>query len=321
MGLLPRAAKNRRNRAVVWCCVVIAGLFTVYSLGYGHFLGFREGDSTYVAIGSSFAAGPGVGDRARGSILLCERSDANYAHRLAPRIGLTLRDVTCSGATTDNVLRVGQYFQPGQVNAVQPQTKLVTITIGGNDVGYLAALTAGACASDPSDVPFLVRLIGVCRALSEAVIAEGFAALPSQLTAIAAAVHSRAPAARIVFVDYATVLPESGTCARLHLTDRQAQRGREIAERLRDVMTEAAHMSHSAIVHASDITRGHDVCSPDPWVFGFEFPAHFPFFGPAPFHPKSQAMQAVADAIRQQLADRANSDGQGMIQASFGALR
>lgn len=57
----------------------------------------------YVSMGSSYAAGPGVGapDPASGA---CTRSQSNYARQVAARRHLDLVDVACSGATTENIL-------------------------------------------------------------------------------------------------------------------------------------------------------------------------------------------------------------------------
>ena len=49
----------------------------------------------YVALGSSFAAGPGIAEQLGG----CGRSDRNYSHLIAEELGLTLNNVSCSGAT------------------------------------------------------------------------------------------------------------------------------------------------------------------------------------------------------------------------------
>jgi len=114
---------------------------------------------------------------------------------------------------------------------------------------------------------------------------------------IAAAVHSRAPAARVIFVDYTDVLPATGTCSRLHLTTEEADAGRIIAARLAALTAEVAQRTNSGLIQASAITQGHDVCSAQPWVYVFQFPATALAFGPAPFHPKAEAMQAIADAL------------------------
>ena len=97
--------------------------------------------SRYVAMGSSFAAGPGLTPRAPGSPRRAGRSAGNYAHLVARALGLDLHDVTYSGATTSDILTSSAAGQPAQLDAVTPDTRLVTITAGGNDVGFLPRLT------------------------------------------------------------------------------------------------------------------------------------------------------------------------------------
>ena len=97
--------------------------------------------SRYVAMGSSFAAGPGISPRAAASPRRAGRSSGNYAHLVARPLGLDLHDVTYSGATTGDILRPSAAGQPAQLDAVTPDTRLVTITAGGNDVGFLPRLT------------------------------------------------------------------------------------------------------------------------------------------------------------------------------------
>ena len=68
--------------------------------------------SRYVAMGSSFGAGPGLRPRAPGSPRRAGRSARNYAHLVAAALDLDLdlglRDVTCSGATTDDISQRGR---------------------------------------------------------------------------------------------------------------------------------------------------------------------------------------------------------------------
>src|SRR5487761_853701 len=99
------------------------------------------GGGRYVAMGSSFAAGPGTGERAPGSPRRAGRSTRSYAHLAAAALGLDLHDVTFSGATTADLLGPSAAGQPAQLDAVTGDTRLVTITAGGNDVGYVPRLT------------------------------------------------------------------------------------------------------------------------------------------------------------------------------------
>src|SRR3984957_8362863 len=94
----------------------------------------------YVALGSSFAAGPGIGQRVPGRPREAGRAAANYAHLIARRFGLTLDDVTYSGATTHDILTARRDGWPAQVDAVTADTQLATITCGGNDLGYVPRL-------------------------------------------------------------------------------------------------------------------------------------------------------------------------------------
>jgi hypothetical protein len=81
-------------------------------------------------MGSSFAAGPGISPRTAASPRRAGRSSGNYAHLVARPLGLDLHDVTYSGATTGDILRPSTAGQPAQLNAVTPDTRLVTITAG-----------------------------------------------------------------------------------------------------------------------------------------------------------------------------------------------
>lgn len=90
------------------------------------------------------AAGPGVVPRDKTAPLRAARSAANYPHLVAQRLGLDLVDVTYSGATTAHVLTDPQNGEPPQIDALDGWESLVTVTIGGNDVGYVPLLTAAA---------------------------------------------------------------------------------------------------------------------------------------------------------------------------------
>ena len=63
----------------------------------------QAGDG-YVAMGSSYAAGPFLGSRVPGSPRPAGRSLQNYAHLVAADLGLALTDVTFSGATIAELL-------------------------------------------------------------------------------------------------------------------------------------------------------------------------------------------------------------------------
>jgi lysophospholipase L1-like esterase len=240
----------------------------------------------YVAMGSSFAAGPGVTTSADSPPDRCARSNDNYARQLARRRGLTLVDVSCSGATTQALLKPWGKI-PAQLDALTPDTALVTITIGGNDVGYIGGLMAASCRT-------LAKSSGACppaRAPSEA----DFQKLRATLLEIVAEVRRRAPGARLVFVDYPAVLPERGVCAATAVDPAEAQAWRAVARRLAETTAEAARAGGAEVLKASVLSRGHDACAPEPWMNGFQQPGA-PRIA-APYHPNLAGMTAVAEGL------------------------
>ena len=94
--------------------------------------------ANYVALGDSYAAGPLI----PGPLLPlgCLKSSNNYAHLAAPGIGLSLRDATCSGARTNHMTEPQGVDpdgpNPPQLNSLNSETTVVSLTIGGNDIGF-----------------------------------------------------------------------------------------------------------------------------------------------------------------------------------------
>jgi lysophospholipase L1-like esterase len=250
----------------------------------------------YVAVGSSFAAGPGIGVRAAGSVVRCLQSASNYPHLLARKRGWTLEDRTCSGATTQDVLMGGQGGLPAQIDAVAPGTRLVTVTVGGNDVFYMRNLWAWSCDGAPGVVGTFLRL-RVCNAAPPDRVEAAFAGLEAQLREIVRQARVRAPGVRVIFVDYVTVLPEHGMCARAPMNAAQYDMARAVARRLLEMTHKVAVETHAGLVRASELTRGHDVCSADPWLTGFAFTRGVDGFGTLPYHPTQASMDAVARAL------------------------
>jgi lysophospholipase L1-like esterase len=155
------------------------------------------------------AAGPGIRPRAAGSPWAAGRSARNYAHLTAERLGLDLVDVTYSGATTAHVLRDRQHGAPPQITALDGSEELVTVTIGGNDVGYVPLLFAATVPSGLRRLPLLGDKLRelLDPAAREAALSQVGAALAE----VGQALRTRSPRARIMFVDYLTLLPPPGT--------------------------------------------------------------------------------------------------------------
>jgi hypothetical protein len=88
-----------------------------------------------------------------------------------------------------------------------------------------------------------------------------------------------------------TLFPATGSCPdKLPLTKEELEKIRAVAGQLAAIRQKAAEETGSALVKASDLTKGHDVCSADPWVYGFEFFRSLTGFNPVPCHPKLETM-------------------------------
>src|SRR5215207_8932949 len=154
--------------------------------------------SLYVAMGSSFAAGPGIkplADKAAG------RSERNYAHLVAEALDLRLVDVTYSGATTANLL--------SQLEEVGPETRLVTITAGGNDLEYVGSLLRGSMMNTLAKPATLLgrRVANRIRArVSYLKDQSAYDAVAVSLTEVVTKIRERAPQSRILLVDYLTLV-------------------------------------------------------------------------------------------------------------------
>lgn len=241
----------------------------------------------YVALGSSFAAGLGLGPRAAGSPFFCMRSINGYPQQLARMAGLSLVDASCSGATTRHVLHGGQFFQPAQLDALDSTTELVTLTAGGNDVGYIRDLVFLAKRRKPGLAAALLRTVWSGPKPAEL---RNFAGLRDNFDAIFAEIARRAPIARVFAVTYPAILPPEGTCPNLGMTEQEAEIMRQVADRLAEVTCDAANAAKAATIDMAKLSAGHHACSAMPWVFGDEPKS------PA-FHPTLSGAEATARKI------------------------
>ena len=245
----------------------------------------------YVALGSSFAAGPGVGVRAPGSPRRAGRSSTNYAHLVAARLGLELDDRTFSGATTAQLLGTGARGRPGQIDAIRSRTRLVTVTTGGNDVGYLPGLVAASLPAAASLVPALGR----ARAATDDPerLGRALLRLEDDLTRLVREVQARAASCTVVLVGYLTVLPSDATVSTAPLPAGVADWGREVARRLAETTARVARDTGVGYADVPQLSRGHHAWSAEPWTRRF----HLTLRGGAPYHPDAAGMTAVADLL------------------------
>lgn len=248
----------------------------------------------YVNMGSSFAAGAGTGPAPAGSPQRCYQSSVNYAHLLSARLGLALDDVSCGGATSAHI--IGPWNElPAQIEAVTSATRLVTITIGGNDLAFAGNLTAASCEQGEP-----IRVAGMtfpCPAPFP-VAEDGYVNLERNIGEIARQIAVRAPQARTVFVQYVTLVP-STQCPHSRLTEAEAAALRVVAARLADITARAAHENGALVLRIDEMSRDHTPCDPDPWSVGL--PRDYDGSLGAPWHPNRRGMEVIAERLEAML--------------------
>ena len=245
----------------------------------------------YVALGDSYTTAPfvPVTDFAGG----CLRSDANYPQLLADRLGATVTDVSCSGATTAQLTRRqrlghGRGSVPPQLEAVRSGTDLVTVGIGGNDGGLFERLASACVGPD-------LRPLTRCRALGTALAdaARVVARTGRRVAQALRAVRDAAPRAEVVLVGYPRLTDPARSCPGLPLTPADRTQVARLEARLDRALATAARTAGAQFADLREASRGHEVCSADPWVNGGVTDPQ----AALAFHPFPVEQQAVADTV------------------------
>jgi hypothetical protein len=170
--------------------------------------------TAYVALGDSYTSGPLV-PNPTGTPIDCGRSDHNYPSLVAAALKVAVfRDVSCGSASSDHFTSPQTGLQlggtnPPQFNALAADAAIVTVGIGGHDVGLgLAVIDCIRPVPPPVGPP----------PCADALPAGGFdqrsrdlARTAPKIDAVLATIHRRAPAARVIVVGYPHMFPDTGS--------------------------------------------------------------------------------------------------------------
>jgi lysophospholipase L1-like esterase len=251
--------------------------------------------STYqliAALGSSFAAGPGILPVADAAAM---RSQRNYAHQLAERLGARLVDLTVSGATTANIVDTPQQtaegvVYPPQVDGVPAEADVVTITAGGNDLQFAGAMLYAAWLRLEPESP-AVPMLGAM--FPDGIPLPTERAVEQAATGLALVVEkarAKAPGARVLLVDYLTVLDGASGPA-TPFSDEELGQFILIQSAVGQIFRDAATRTGAELILASSLSAGHALGSPKPWVQPFH---QVLAQTGASFHPNEAGMTAIA---------------------------
>ncbi|MEU4401035.1 SGNH/GDSL hydrolase family protein [Micromonospora orduensis] len=250
----------------------------------------------YVALGDSYTSGPLIPTQVD---LNCLRSNRNYPSVVAASAGSSsFVDVSCSGATTDDILYGGSgqlgITLPPQLSAVTSNTALVTVQIGGNDIGFSGIIgdCAEASLSSPLGSPCKDRYTagGVDQ------LQARITATVPKVTSVLQGIRRAAPSARVVVLGYPAIVPDTGygcwPVVPIAYQDVPYLRGVEKSLNAMLANTAAANGAVYADVYTPSI--GRDACksSGTRWVEGL-----VPQNSAAPFHPNARGEQGMATAL------------------------
>jgi GDSL-like Lipase/Acylhydrolase family len=250
------------------------------------------GATTYTALGDSYAAGPLIPSQSLNP-LGCFRSDHNYAHLAAAAKGLTLTDVSCSGATTNDMTEA-QNVEPGpnppQFNGLSASTGIVSLTIGGNDIGF-TEIIENCITYNPFSTP--------CKDKYDSgghdQLAERIENAAPKVAAVLQGIHTRSPDARVFVVNYPQILPTGSGCwPTMPLGFGDVPYLRATEERLNSMLATEASLNSATIVNWYAASAGHDACksSGTRWVEPL-IPSELAF----PVHPNKAGMAGGAVAL------------------------
>jgi lysophospholipase L1-like esterase len=279
----------------------------------------NAGPKSLVALGDSYASGPLIPvqyEQPWG----CLRSSNNYAHQVAQQLALELTDVTCSGASTKHMWEThgvspeeqfaeyggqlgydGHPGNPPQLDALRPQTDIVTLQIGGNDIGFGGlATTCGQGAVDGTG----------CREAVEAEHPfERIAETAGKIRAVLAEIHVRSPKAKVYVLGYSAIfkIGPVARCEAMGVGEEDAQYLRSVQEALNAMIQSVADesgLAHSAATSYVDVygpSAGHTAC--DLPAFRWVEPI-VPVNAAAPVHPNLGGMTAIRDILIKQVWPR-----------------
>jgi lysophospholipase L1-like esterase len=250
----------------------------------------------YAALGDSFTSGPLIPTQVD---LNCVRSNRNYPSLVAAAIGSSsLADVSCGGADTDDIGNPGTGTLgrpvPAQVAALTPATALVTIGIGGNDIGYSDIVST--CVEDSLTNPFGSPCRNRYTAGGTDQLQDRIAATAPKVASVLRAVRAAAPAARVLVVGYPALLPDTGRGCwpTVPIAFGDVPYLRAIEKSLNGMLADTAAANGAEYVDTYTPSIGHDACrSPGVrWVEGL-----VPINPAAPFHPNAAGERGMAAAV------------------------
>lgn len=226
--------------------------------------------AAYVALGDSYAAGVGA-DHEQGT---CFRSSGSYPLLVAADLGLSLEQRACIGATVSDVIDL-------QLDALSSRTRLVTISVGGNDIGFVKVLSACAAPAWMADG----------NAAIDTALVQLRTVLPGRLRDLYHRVRAAAPNATVVATGYPRLFGDRDCNLLTFFSHQEIERLNAAADELAATMRAAAEAEGVVFVDPRASFEPHPLCSAQPWLHNLELVIE------RSFHPNPTGHEAYADLV------------------------
>ncbi|MFJ8473090.1 SGNH/GDSL hydrolase family protein [Kitasatospora sp. NPDC094011] len=249
----------------------------------------------------------------------CARTTGSYPELLRRELGplVDLHNPSCSGATTLDVYANKQIPQgrplpplgtdpnapypavPPQIDAVDPNTDVITVGIGGNDLGF------GQILKDCIELGAANLGLGTpCKDKYDVQLPGRFAQLRNSYDTMLGALQQQAPNARVITVGYPHVIPEDATRCRYgdplqFATFTAGDLGwarTRILEPLNLTIEQQSSAQQDTYVDLYPGSAGHSVCDRDHWLDGLlssVVPLQY-----AVIHPNAEGQAFMATQVK-----------------------
>ncbi|MGW5987244.1 SGNH/GDSL hydrolase family protein [Streptomyces anulatus] len=216
----------------------------------------------YVALGDSYSSGVGAGSYLSDSGD-CRRSTNAYPYLWqAANSPASFDFVACSGATTSSVAS-------SQLGVLSSSTSLVSVTAGGNDVGFADVMQDCVLSSEAT-----------CISSVNNAVSQMNNSLPGSLDSLYDGIRARAPQAQVVVLGYPRFYKLAGSCF-AGLTESERAAINNASDVLNDVIAKRSADAGFTFSSVVDEFTGHELCSGDAWLHSVSVPIY------NSYHPKA----------------------------------
>jgi lysophospholipase L1-like esterase len=294
-----RARLLVRRVVLVGCALALAGGALAPPVAASTASGGHHHSASLAALGDSYSSGEGNPPYLAADG--CDRSAQAWPLLAAAKLHWAVTNLACSGAQTTHVVSTpfkGQLPQVAALAALRPRPDVVTITIGGNDIGFS---NVGACFS-----PAIPDCTGIIAAADLTILTV----LPGRLAETYRAVEAAAPWAKLVVVGYPRLVPSHQSdvteCGSV-LTDPERRALNHAVDLLNGVIAVQARRAGARYVDVSRTLKGHELCTSDSWLV--------PLTAQGAAHPNAEGQRAIARRVAHALKGALHSVGSSRLHS------